>query len=327
MVEPQKRSMTTTQRMRPVRDEASFTRNLRYEIAGVEGRAMLGSSTFSIILGVLWVLLVLFGPQTKADRLLPPDEAPIEVTVEPPPPPEEPIKTETAPAAPVVAAPKAKAAPDAAAAARKAQRQAAQIAGAFGAAAPGPANGPVGDVSNVLRGVAVANNSTPAGAATAGKQVLAYGQGGAGSRTPGRGDIGNGSGGTAGIGGVTGGGGFGQQGVRISAPRVVGAPSVGGVGRDVGELGTAVREHQSQLQFCYQEYGLKVNPSLAGSITLSLSLTGTGAVTNAVVTNRTWSGPGSDAAESCILQRARGWHFPASQAGAGTFEFTFNFNK
>jgi len=306
-----------------VRDDASFTRNLRYEIAGVEGRAMLGSSTVSIALGVLWILLVIFGPQTQADRLLPPDEAPIEVTVEPPPPPEEPIKTETAPAAPVVAAPKASNA--AAAAQKRAAKSAAQIAGAFGA--PAATNGPVGDVSNVLRGVAVANNSTRAGAATQGKQVLAYGQGGAGSRTPGRGDIGNGTGGTAGIGGVTGGGGFGQQGVRISAPRVVDAPSVGGVGRDVGELGTAVREHQSQLQFCYQEYGLKVNPSLAGSVTLSLTLTGTGAVTNAAVTNHTWSGPGSDAAESCILQRARAWHFPASQAGGGTFEFTFNFNK
>ena len=327
MVEPQQRQQrSTTQRMRQVRDDASFTRNLRYEIAGAEGRAMLGSSTISILLGILWIALVLFGPQTQVDRLLPPDEAPIEVTVEPPPPPEEPVKTEAAPAAPVVAAPKAAKAPDAAAAARKAAKQQAQIAGAFGAAAPGPSNGPVGDVSNVLRGVAVANNQTPAGAATAGKQVLAYGQGGAGSRTPGRGDIGNGSG-TAGIGGVTGGGGFGASAVRIGAPRVIDAPSVGGVGRDVGELGTSVREHQSQLQFCYQEYGLKVNPSLAGSITLSLTLTGTGGVTNAVVTSRTWSGPGSDAAESCILQRARGWHFPASQAGGGTFEFTFNFNR
>jgi hypothetical protein len=315
--------MSTTTRMRPVRDEASFTRNLRYEIAGVEGRAMLGSSMFSIALGILWILLVLFGPRTQADRLLPPDEQAVEVTVQPPPPPEEPIKTEAAPAAPVVAAPKAAKA----AGAPKPEKTAAQIAGAFGAAAPGPSNGPVGDVSNVLRGVAVANNSTPAGAATAGKQVLAYGQGGAGSRTPGRGDIGNGSGGTSGIGGVVGGGGFGASAVRIGAPRVVDAPSVGGVGRDVGELGTEVRSHQSQLQFCYQEYGLKVNPALAGSITLSLTMTGTGAVTNAVVTNRTWSGPGSDAAESCILQRARGWHFPASQAGGGTFEFTFNFNK
>jgi hypothetical protein len=324
MAEPTRPRSTTTQQMRRVRDDASFTRNLRYEIASVEGRAMLGSSTFSITLGVLWILLVLFGPRTQVDRLLPPDETPIEVKFEPPPPPEEPIKTEEAPAAvkaPVVAAPKAG---KSAAGPPKPDKAAAAIAGAFGA--PGPTNGPVGDVSNVLRGVAVANNATPAGAATQGKQVLAYGQGGAGSRTPGRADMG-GSGGTSGIGGVTGGGGFGATAVGISAPRVINAPSVGGVGRDVGELGTAVREHQSQLQFCYQEYGLKVNPSLAGSVTLSLAMTGTGAVTNATVTRRTWSGPGSDAAESCILQRARAWHFPASQAGGGTFEFTFNFNK
>src|ERR1700722_13635126 len=142
MAEPARPRSTTTQRMRQVRDDASFTRNLRYEIAGAEGRAMLGASTISIILGILWIALVIFGPQTQVDRLLPPDEAPIEVTVQPPPPPEEPVKTETAPAAPVVAAPKAAKAPDAAAAARKAAKQQAQIAGAFGAAAPGPPDAP-----------------------------------------------------------------------------------------------------------------------------------------------------------------------------------------
>src|SRR5581483_2035468 len=115
-------------------------------------------------------------------------------------------------------------------------------------------------------GVSVASNSpaTP-GAATGGKQVLAYGQGGAGSRTPGR-DAGGGSGT----------GGFGAQAVRIGAPKAIGAPSLGGPGRDVGELGTQVRDHESQLRFCYNEFGLKVNPSLAGSVVISLTLTESG---------------------------------------------------
>jgi len=329
---------TTTQRMRAVKDDATFTRNLRYEIADIEGRAILGSSGISLGLGLVWILLVIFGPATDLSHLLPAAERPIEVQFEAPPPPED-IKTVTPPTpAEPVAAPAAAAAPKAAApkappkaatkpAGARPEKSAAAISSAFGAAAPGPTNGPVGDVSNVLRGVAVASNSTPAGAATAGKQVLAYGQGGAGSRTPGLANIGGGGTGAAGIGGVTGGGGFGAQAVRISAPRVIDAPSVGGVGRDVGQLGTAVRDHQSQLQFCYQEYGLKVNPSLAGSVTLSLTLTGGGSVSDATVTGRTWSGPGADASESCIVQRARAWHFPSSPAGGGTYEFTFNFNK
>jgi hypothetical protein len=115
--------------------------------------------------------------------------------------------------------------------------------------------------------------------------------------------------------------------VRISAPKVIDAPSLGGPSRDVGELGTQVRDHQSQLRFCYDEFGLKVNPGLAGSVTMALTLTGGGAVTDAKITGRTWSGPGADATEACILQRARGWHFPASSAGGGTYEFSFNFTK
>jgi hypothetical protein len=314
----------TSGRVRPPVDETSFTRNLRSELAGEEGQALIGSSSISIALGVLWILLVIFGPRTEASHLLSAEERPIAVTFEAPP--EEPAKAEPTPAAPKVAAapsPKPSAKPSGPS---REETQAAAIAGAFGAA-PAP-NGPVGDVSNVLRGVAVAANaSTPTGAATGGKTVLAYGQGGQGSRTPGRDDLGGGAAGTGSIGGVQGGGGFGAQAVRISAPKVIDAPSLGGPTRDIGELGTQVRDHQSQLRFCYDEFGLKVNPSLAGSVTMAITLTGGGAVTKAEITSHTWNGAGVEAVESCILQRAHGWRFPASAAGGGTYEFSFNFTK
>jgi hypothetical protein len=322
---PQPPKRRTTGRVRAPADETSFTRELRHELASSEGRALLISSSISAGLGLLWILLVIFGPRTEAEHLLSADERPIAVTFEAPPP-EAPVKVAPTPAAP--AAPKSS--PKPAAAAPKpsgptlAEKRAAAAAAAFGA--PAASNGPVGDVSNVLRGVSVASNTpSVAGAATGGKAVLAYGQGGAGSRTPGR-DAGGGSG-TGSIGAVQGTGGFGAQAVRISAPKVIDAPSLGGPSRDVGELGTQVRDHQSQLRFCYDEFGLKVNPGLAGSVTMALTLTGGGAVTDAKITSRTWSGPGADATEACILQRARGWHFPASSAGGGTYEFSFNFTK
>jgi hypothetical protein len=312
-------------RVRAPVDETSFTRELRHELASDEGRALLVSSSISAGIGFLWILLVIFGPHTEASHLLSADERPINVTFEAPPP-EQP-KVEPTPAAPA-ASPKPT--PKPAAAAPKpsgptlAEKRAAAAAAAFGA--PAASSGPVGDVSNVLRGVSVASNTpTVAGAATGGKAVLAYGQGGQGSRTPGR-DASGGAG-TGSIGAVQGTGGFGAQAVRIGAPRVIDAPSLGGPGRDVGELGTQVRDHQSQLRFCYDEFGLKVNPSLAGTVTVSLTLTGAGAVTNAQITSRTWSGPGADATEQCILQRARGWKFSASSAGGGTFEFNFSFTK
>jgi hypothetical protein len=307
-------------------DETSFTRELRHELASDEGRALVVSSGISAGLGFVWILLIIFGPRTDVTHLLSAEERPINVTFEAPPP--DIPKAPPTPSAPVAAAPKPAAKPAAApkpSGPTREEKQAAAAAAAFGGAAPA-ANGPVGDVSNVLRGVAVASNSpTVAGAATGGKAVLAYGQGGQGSRTPGL-DAGSGAG-TGSIGNVQGTGGFGAQAVRISAPKVIDAPSLGGPARDVGELGTQVRDHQSQLRFCYDEFGLKVNPNLAGSVTMSLTLTGGGAVTNAAITDRTWSGPGADAAEQCIVQRARAWKFAASPAGGGTYEFSFNFTR
>jgi hypothetical protein len=99
------------------------------------------------------------------------------------------------------------------------------------------------------------------------------------------------------------------------------------VQRDVGELGTFVRGRESQLRFCYNEYGLKVNPALAGSVTASITLTPSGGVSGVNVTNRTWSGAGASDAERCIADKIRGWRFPASDAGGGTYSFSFSFTR
>jgi hypothetical protein len=115
--------------------------------------------------------------------------------------------------------------------------------------------------------------------------------------------------------------------VRIAPPRPIDAPSVGGVQRDVSELGTFVRGRESQLRFCYNEYGLKVNPSLAGSVTTSVTLTPAGGVSGVDVTNRTWSGSGATETEQCIAEKIRGWRFPPSEAGGGTYAFSFSFTR
>ena len=231
-----------SRRARP-RDEASFTRTLRFELADEEGRALLGSWVLSASFGLLWILLVIFGPQTDISHLLPPEERPISVTFEPPPPPDVPVKPEAAqpvPAAAKTAAPEGKPKPSADEIAAK---RAAAASAAFGAAPA--ANGPVGDVSNVLRGVDVASGAPKPGAAV-GKAVLAYGQGGQGVRTPGRADMGGGAG-VGNLGGVVGGGGIGHEGVTVAAPRAIDVPGLGGPTRDMGELGTAVRSHDSTL--------------------------------------------------------------------------------
>jgi hypothetical protein len=204
------------------------------------------------------------------------------------------------------------------------------ISDAFGGGGPsGDGGGMVGDVSNVLRGVDVSSGSGTNPGAAQGKAVIAYGQGGQGSRTPGRGGLGaglgNGPGG--GLGGVGGGPGVGFATVKVAAPSVIRAENVGGPGRNVADLGDYVRSRNSQLQFCYQEYGLKVNPGLAGSVSVAVTLTGAGSVTGVDITRRTWSGPGASEAENCIRQRIAGWKFPPSDQGGGTYSFAFSFSK
>jgi hypothetical protein len=334
--------------------DAVLSRSLRYEIAGEEGRALLASYAFAFALGVAWLVVVYFGPQTLPMQLLSRDERPIAVTFDA----VEPLAQAAAAAeegevvrvpAPGPTNPPPGPKNDRSGAARKGTAggrrpttatSAGAIADAFGSASGTGSGGIVGDVSNVLRNVDVSSGSGGTGAGAnatggggrGGKVVLGSGEGGQGSRTPGRGGIGGtlgaGGGASGGIGGVgPGGGTVSRAPVRISPPRPIDAPSVGGVQRDVSELGTFVRGRESQLRFCYNEYGLKVNPALAGSVTTSITLTPAGSVTGVDVTNRTWSGAGASETERCIAEKVRGWRFPASDAGGGTYAFSFSFTR
>lgn len=316
---------------RPVRksvDDVSFTRQLRYEFADAEGRAILYSYAFSGILGVLWLLLVFFLPAPPNYINLLKEEQPVNIEV----------KTEDLPAptpAPIPAtaggAPKTAAAPTPkpGGGGGPPKNDTRAINDAFGGGTSNNTGGMVGDVSNALRGTEVASGTGSAPGAQ-GKAVIGYGAGGQSSRTPGRGGLGEGLGGNgtgSGLGGVGGGGGIGFATVRVAPPSVIHAENVGGPGRNVSDLGDYVRGRNSQLQFCYTEYGLKVNPSLAGSVSVAVTLTSDGAVTGVEITKRTWSGPGSAESESCIKQRISGWKFPSSEHGGGTYSFSFSFSR
>lgn len=329
-----------------------FNRSLRYEVAGDEGRALLGSYTFAFALGIAWLLFVWFGPRTLPMQLLSPDEQPIAVTFDAlEPNPEATAGEEGGEVRVPDPGPardpgprgedRGKARPGNTGGRRPTTTSSAgAIADAFGGGTGTGSGGLVGDVSNVLRGVDVASGAggTGAGAGATGgggrggKVVLGAGEGGQGSRTPGRGGIAGGLGATGGAGGGIGGVGPGggtvsREPVRIAPPRPIDAPSVGGVTRDVGELGTYVRSRESQLRFCYNEYGLKTNPSLAGSVSASVTLTPSGSVTGVTITNRTWSGAGASETEQCIAEKIRGWRFPSSDAGGGTYAFSFSFTR
>jgi TonB family protein len=96
----------------------------------------------------------------------------------------------------------------------------------------------------------------------------------------------------------------------------------------MSKLGTFVRARQAQLQYCYMDVGLAVNANLAGSVSVTISMDPAGVVTDAKVASRTWSGAGVAEAESCLLQRVKGWAFPPSaKVGTESYSFSFIFNR
>jgi hypothetical protein len=283
-----------------------------------EGRPLAVSHALSFGLGAGWLALVYLTPAPPPSiALLRPEEAAsIEVQFDDPPPPkrEAPPPEEAAVINQATPAEKEKA---------KAAKEEAEIGDAFGG---GTTNALVGDVTNALRGVEVAKGEQSGGGGGR-KAVIGYGQGGVGARTPGRGFDAAAAAAASGIGKVNATGGVARASVHVAAPQVVARPGTR-ASRDMAQLGTFVRSRQAQLQFCYQEQGLLLNGTLAGSISVEVTLAPTGAVANTRVADRTWSGAGVAETEGCIMSRIKSWAFPASSAaGNETYGFSFVFNK
>lgn len=329
-----------------------FSGAMRWEIFSEEGRALLWSYMISFGIGITFLLLVLFGPKYRVPFKGPAEEAPImvsmdsmpEPTVYEPPAPQTGEADRTPSPGPTTAPPGPKGPtsgdPKPGRPGSKTEsNKSGAIGDAFGTGSGSGTGGMVGDVSGILSGVQTSSGSGGSGGGlggiggggSGGKAVLGNGQGGQGSTRPGRGGIGGGSGtgggGGGGIGGVGPGGGMTRGTVRVSAPSVVSAPDLGGPGRDVGELGSFVRSRENILRYCYTEQGLKVNPNLAGSIKVSITLTGSGSVTGVDAVPGTMSGAGTSEVTSCIEGKIRSWRFPASEAGGGTYSFPFSFTK
>ena len=291
-----------------------------------ETRPLFISQLLSASIGTAWLVLVYStpAPPPSISLVRPEEAASVEVEFENEKPKKAPEPTPSAPE------------PDAGAAATKkadakARKEAQDAGDAFGGAASAMA----GDVTNALRGVEVSKGTgggsgggASAGVAGGGKAVIAYGQGGAGARTPGRGIDPSVAAAGATIGTVNATGSVARATIAVAAPTVVRAADGGSSGRDMARLGTFVRGRQAQIQYCYRDVGLPINPNLAGSLSVAITLDAAGAVSDAKVATRSWSGAGVPETETCVLQRVRGWEFPpSSKSGPETYAFSFIFSR
>ncbi len=280
-----------------------------------ENRPLLISQLVATTLGVVWLGLVYtLPPPPPTIALLRPEEAAaVDVQFDDEKPKPEPRK----PDAPAVPPDRKEPTP---AEKAKAKKEEQAMADAFGGSAP------VGDVTNALRGVNVAKGDRSAEGG--GKAVISYGAGGTAVRTPGRGLDASVVAAGAGIGRVNAAGSVTRANIAVAAPTVVRSADGGASGRDMTRLGTFVRARQSQLQYCYADVGLAANPALAGSVSVTVTLDASGAVSDVRVASRTWSGAGVAEAEGCITQRVKTWAFPSSvKEGTESYSFSFIFNR
>ena len=105
---------------------------------------------------------------------------------------------------------------------------------------------------------------------------------------------------------------------RPAAPRIPNAP---------GPLMDAVRREQSSSQFCYTEYGQKVDPSLRGSVTMIVTV-GQSGVTGARIGASDWRGSrdAGQAVNRCLVDGAkRAWTLAPGVVSPGQYQVPMTF--
>lgn len=98
----------------------------------------------------------------------------------------------------------------------------------------------------------------------------------------------------------------------------------GALGRDV--IRRVVRRHVSEVRACYEQ-GLAVDPTLAGAVSVSFFIGGSGTVDSAQVSASSLAGPQATAVSDCVVARVRTWVFPAPDGGgvvAVNYPFVFS---
>src|SRR5918993_977989 len=91
-----------------------------------------------------------------------------------------------------------------------------------------------------------------------------------------------------------------------------------------GQVEMVVRARHREVQFCFEESGLKTDPELSGTFAMVITLDTLGTVSRVDPSLREWSGPEGTAVETCVMQRALTWKFPAHLAVASPrHEVTF----
>jgi hypothetical protein len=87
----------------------------------------------------------------------------------------------------------------------------------------------------------------------------------------------------------------------------------------------AVQREQAFSRFCYQEFGQKSDPSLAGGVAMVVTVTRAG-IDDARVANDSWSSPAGSAVNKCLNDKAHlAWKLEAGAVKPGKYVVPLSF--
>ena len=91
-------------------------------------------------------------------------------------------------------------------------------------------------------------------------------------------------------------------------------------------LMAAVEREQAFTRFCYREFGLKNDPSLAGGVAMIVTVGSTG-VTDARVENDSWSSQAGSGVNRCLNERATmAWKLSPGSVAPGRYVVPLRFS-
>lgn len=94
------------------------------------------------------------------------------------------------------------------------------------------------------------------------------------------------------------------------------------------EIRQVALRHATEIRNCYESHGLRVNPTLSGTIEVELHVLPTGRVDTATIAGSQLAGSGKQEVEECVLTVVRHWRFErgpfAKEAIIYPFQLTRN---
>ena len=97
------------------------------------------------------------------------------------------------------------------------------------------------------------------------------------------------------------------------------------VERSDGEVREVAMRHTSDVQHCYENEGLRRNPTLLGTLEVELTILPTGVVDSVAIAGSSMRGPGTAEVARCLTRVARNWRFTRGPFVVETVVFPFRF--